>query len=245
MEITLNTANSNTGTSIIPPVPLSTPANIGTGITQAGTVTIPAVPLSTATEAPVLYPHEQLLSEEKLDMKALPKEIRNQVNAWNLQRLRFDKTKSENIGMTVRKKSVVIADMIQNHLEKDLPEQVIPVTPPVEIKKDEKKIFRRPSGLHGTDETVDGENKGTENPDESTFGKPTNLKKNISRKETEQERLILKNIDDKGYIHYNKLGEILGIKTFGFVIRVSEKMVLDNEYMSDYYKIRKSPEEKK
>ena len=201
-------------------IPVASPV-----VAESSTATL-TIPVS---QPPSVYPHEQLIAEEKINVKELPKEIKNQLGAWNLQRLRFDKTKSEGIGMTVKKKSVFIADMIQNHLEKDLPEQVIaPVVPPVVEKTEEQKRLEEQKN-----------NTGENSP---MFRKQM---MNVGKLKTEKERLILKNMDAKGYIHYKKVGEILDIKTFPFSVRVSETMVLDYEYMSDFYVIRKKSTEKK
>jgi hypothetical protein len=242
METNVNT--QTTATTPVTPIVETTIATAVPAVSAEGTATA-------QTQIPVLYPHEQLIAEEKIDAKALPKEIKNHLQMWNLQRKRFEKTNNDVLGTMVKKKSIVIADMIQNHTEKDLPEQivapVVPVVAPVIEKLAEEKPrfphrrFERPfTDDNQPNENGEGGNNTVKNP--AVFRKPV---MNGGKNKNTKEELILKNLDAKGYIHYKKVGEILGIKSFDFSIRVSEAMILDNEYMSEFYTVRKKESQKK
>lgn len=71
----------------------------------------------------VLLRHEELIKEEKLDEKALPKEIRNKIQGLKLQIGKLNKS-PENVDLQnkVKAASILIADSIQTQVvEKDLP----------------------------------------------------------------------------------------------------------------------------
>lgn len=67
------------------------------------------------------WPHLELIKEEDLNVSDLPKEIRSEIQMFAAQMGR--KNKSDKMRVMMKKKSVVIADMIQDFIEKDLPDE--------------------------------------------------------------------------------------------------------------------------
>ena len=65
------------------------------------------------------YAHQQTITENNIDEKTLPKEIREEIRLWNL--LASRKTPTESLLKTMEKNSIVIANDIIDWLENDKP----------------------------------------------------------------------------------------------------------------------------
>lgn len=79
---------------------------------------------TTTTANPKLeLAHEILMQEENLKTTDLPVQIRKSINAFNMQKKKFDKKFTEKMYKNLQELTVDIAEKIQNWTERDLPEE--------------------------------------------------------------------------------------------------------------------------
>jgi tRNA(His) 5'-end guanylyltransferase len=63
--------------------------------------------------------HEQLISEKGINVEDLPTELQRKINGWSLLYARLLNYEDEKLSVTLKKKSVEIADEIKKHIETD------------------------------------------------------------------------------------------------------------------------------
>ena len=87
-------------------------------------------PAPVATKKTLRIAHEELMKEENIKFEDLPKDIRKNINGFNLQRKSLEKKYSENLFKNLQEITVEIADKIQDIIENNLPDE-----PPAEETK--------------------------------------------------------------------------------------------------------------
>jgi len=67
--------------------------------------------------------HEELILDEKINVRELPSSIKASMNGLNLLVKRYEKSPTDSISNAVRRKSIEIADEIQDWLEDSIDEE--------------------------------------------------------------------------------------------------------------------------
>lgn len=67
--------------------------------------------------------HEELILDEKINVRELPSSIKASMNGLNLLVKRYEKSPTDKIGNAVRRTSIEIADEIQDWLEESIDEE--------------------------------------------------------------------------------------------------------------------------
>ncbi len=84
--------------------------------------------------AEIQFEHLIIIQEESINIKDLPKNLRDAIQVFNLEKGKVEKNETEEGIEKLKARSVKIADDLQNHIEKDLEEEQTPTTE----MKDEK-----------------------------------------------------------------------------------------------------------
>lgn len=75
------------------------------------------------------FKHISLIEDKSIDVKTLPKEVKQKMQGWNLQFSKLKKSPTENLGKSLERTSSDIATAIETHLEASKT-PAPPITPP-------------------------------------------------------------------------------------------------------------------
>jgi FtsZ-interacting cell division protein YlmF len=83
--------------------------------------------------------HEQVIEQEGIKVVDLPKDIKAKIKGWNLLYAKLKKSEDETMFRSVQRKSVELADKIQDFIESDYEEESNSEEKKPEAKTEEKK----------------------------------------------------------------------------------------------------------
>lgn len=88
------------------------------------------------TSQSITFPHLQAIEDNQIDPNNLPVDIKKKITAFKMQFSMYEKSPTENKVQSLKMQSLKIADMIQDYVEKDLPNGgAEPITPNAETPK--------------------------------------------------------------------------------------------------------------
>src|SRR3989344_4793059 len=104
-----------------------------------------------AGESTFVYPHHETISEEQVKVEELPKEIRMEIQGWNMLYKKNQKNPTKKLSDTLIKKSWVISEFITDWIERDLPEEQMET----ETKKEETMDVKTETTPQATENKTD------------------------------------------------------------------------------------------
>ena len=166
--------------------------------------------------------HEELLEQEGIKLVDLPKTIKAKIKGWNLLYAKLKKSDDETLFRSVQRKSIEIADRIQDFIETDYqdeseakPEAKPEANP--EAKKPEAKPKEKPEGKEPT--KVSSE--------KSFFGNLVMEKKVLTKLKS----------NSNGRIRIGELKSIIG-KEPDYPEQKVNKITLRKVFMSSEYRLK-------
>ena len=86
--------------------------------------------------------HEQVIEQEGIKVVDLPKDIKAKIKGWNLLYAKLKKSEDETMFRSVQRKSVELADKIQDFIESDYEEESNSEEKKPEAKTEEKQTTK-------------------------------------------------------------------------------------------------------
>lgn len=169
--------------------------------------------------------HEQLIEQEEIKLVDLPTNIKAKIKGWNLLYAKLKKSEDdETLFRSVQRKSIEIADIIQDFLEKDYEEEN-------QVPKPEGKPEPKPEGKpEGKPEP-----KAESSPEKKEATKISTHKSSFGN--IVMEKKILSQIQENknGRIRINQLKSIIG-KEPDYPEQKVNNIILRKVFMSSEYK---------
>lgn len=213
----METVITNSGTSTIQSGRASSDGLSGvTTQVHPSTSSLQSINVSPVVAKAIVYSHLELMKEKNITMSGFPKNLRQKEAMWKT--LGAKKNKGEKLMDTLKRESIVIANEMQNFLEKDLPEKSEEEIQS-HVKEKEKADIDKARAEAERKRIIEARNRIPE-----------------LTPEQKQEKLIFESLDENGKIHYRELTNILGRSIGLRPVRVGS-IVLHNEYMTNYYYI--------
>lgn len=176
------------------------------------------------------FTHLALMKANGLKMEDLPKELRMKINAWNMGMRKYNKQRTEKLMEMMKKGSVVVADAIQNWIERDLPEKS-----EAEIKAAQEKAAQEKAAQERAEAIRNqiAERKRKEAEGVRSRHKPTEEARRQPPVQTNEQK-VAAILEQKGKIHYKELTEILG-QDVGEEVHIGSIKLL-NVFLTNNYK---------
>jgi hypothetical protein len=207
-----------------------------------------------------VFAHIALMAKHGIEAKSLPNNIKNDLKVWAMTRPRAEGDKSGKIIISLKKRSVVIADAIQDWIEKDYPEKSEEEVQAHINAKDEAEAKAKAESdrleaeakaesdrLKAKAKAESDKLKAEANREREEQVRRSEARNRMRRTppvkeltlEEKQVQMILNGLDANEKIHYDVLKNILGRNIGLSDIKVGDTMILRNQYMTNYYYIHK------
>lgn len=175
--------------------------------------------------------HEELIEQEGIKVSDLPKNVQSKIKGWKLLYAKLKKSEDEGLFRSVQRKSIEIADKIQDYIESDYEDEEteeVKSEPKAEEKKEEKKSEPKAEEKKSDAGETKTETKTTKvSSDKSNFGNLVMEKKVLSQiKENKNNR-----------IRINQLQSIIG-KVPDYPEQKVNKITLRKVFMSSEYRLK-------
>lgn len=205
----------------------------------------------------IAFAHQELISKNNINIKDLPKQLKTDIQFWNATHSRLKSDRSGKIAVSLRKRSVIIANDIQDWLERDYPEKpadevdahIKSVEEEARKKKEQEEAHAQAEALKKK-EKEEAEAKARNEKEarekheqEQKQRRILEARAKIKREqeltpEQKQQRAIMESLNADGKIEYKDLVKILGRNVGLSAVHVGS-MILHNEYMTNFYYIHK------
>ena len=175
--------------------------------------------------------HEQVIEQEGIKVVDLPKDIKAKIKGWNLLYAKLKKSEDETMFRSVQRKSVELADKIQDFIESDYEEESNSEEKP-EAKAEEKEE-KKPEAKAEEKEEKKPEAKAEEK--EST--KVTSNKSSFGNLVMEKKILTQIQENKNGRIRISQLKSIIG-KEPDYPEQKVNTITLRKIFMSSEYRVK-------
>ena len=174
--------------------------------------------------------HEELIEQEGIKLVDLPKTIKAKIKGWNLLYAKLKKSDDETLFRSVQRKSIEIADKIQDFIESDYQEESQSETPKVDTvdsaeSKPESTVEPKP------------ESTGEPKPESKETTKVTSSKSSFGNLVMEKKILAELKENKGGRIRIGNLKSIIG-KEPDYPEQKVNKITLRKVFMSSEYRLK-------
>ena len=182
--------------------------------------------------------HEELIEQEGIKLVDLPNTIKAKIKGWNLLYAKLKKSDDETLFRSVQRKSIEIADKIQDFIETDYQEESQSETTKVDtVDSAESKPQSKPQSKPESTGEPKAESTGEPKPESKETTKVTSSKSSFGNLVMEKKILDELKENKGGRIRIGNLKSIIG-KEPDYPEQKVNKITLRKVFMSSEYRLK-------